>query len=152
MVKEITGKHVLFITVSAFAVIIGVNVFMATKAIGTFPGLEVKNSYVASQTFDVERDAQEALGWTVGAEIAGTDLRVEITDDRGYPVEVGSVTGILGRATSVQHDITPDFVFDGAAYVADVGALEAGYWAFRMQAEARDGTAFKQRLELFVKQ
>ena len=62
---EITGKHVLAITVSAFAVIIGVNVVMAWKAISTFPGLEVKNSYVASQTFDADRAAQQALGWTL---------------------------------------------------------------------------------------
>ena len=48
---ELTGKHVLAITVSAFAVIIGVNVLLAVKAVSTFPGLEVDNSYVASQGF-----------------------------------------------------------------------------------------------------
>ncbi len=47
---------------SAFAVIIAVNLVLAFKAVRTFPGLEVENSYVASQTFDAERTAQEALG------------------------------------------------------------------------------------------
>ena len=46
--KELTGRKVLAITVGFFAVIIAVNLFMAFKAVGTFPGLEVKNSYVAS--------------------------------------------------------------------------------------------------------
>ncbi|MDZ4134978.1 MAG: FixH family protein, partial [Paracoccaceae bacterium] len=42
---ELTGRKVLVITVSAFAVIIGVNLLLAYKAVSTFPGLEVKNSY-----------------------------------------------------------------------------------------------------------
>ena len=53
MTRPLTGKHVLAITLVAFGVIIGVNVLMAVKAVGTFPGLEVANSYVASQDFDL---------------------------------------------------------------------------------------------------
>ena len=62
---ELTGKHVLVITVSAFAVIIGVNVLLAVKAVSTFPGLEVENSYVAGQGFNERKSAQEALGWVM---------------------------------------------------------------------------------------
>ena len=61
---ELKGKHVLGIAVGAFGVIIAVNLVMAYQAISTFPGLEVANGYVASQTFDADRKAQEALGWT----------------------------------------------------------------------------------------
>ena len=35
---ELTGKHVLGITVGAFTVIIAVNMLMAFKAVSTFPG------------------------------------------------------------------------------------------------------------------
>ena len=63
--REITGRHVLLGMVGAFGVIITVNVVMAWQAVSTFPGLEVKNSYVASQTFDAERKAQLALGWVL---------------------------------------------------------------------------------------
>ena len=63
--REITGKHVLFFTVSAFAVIIAVNLTMAYKAVSTFPGLEVDNSYVASQGFNARKAAQEAVGWSM---------------------------------------------------------------------------------------
>jgi hypothetical protein len=45
-------------------VIISVNLLLAFKAVSTFPGLEVKNSYVASQGFNDRKAAQEALGWT----------------------------------------------------------------------------------------
>jgi nitrogen fixation protein FixH len=148
--KELTGKHVAIITVSAFAVIISVNVFMAFKAVKTFPGLEVKNSYVASQTFDVERDAQEALGWSIEASDIGGQLFVSITDEAGMPVEAQSITGILGRATHTRDDQSPDFIFNGKAYVADTGALALGNWNLRMEAVAQDGTVFKQRVVIHV--
>ena len=62
MARELTGRHVLAITLAAFGVIIAVNMVMAVKAVSTFPGLETPNSYVASQRFDRDRAAQAALG------------------------------------------------------------------------------------------
>ena len=73
------GRHVAMIFGGAFTVIIGVNVALAVNAVRTFPGLETKNSYVASQTFDDRRAAQEALGWTVAAEQAEQDLVGRLT-------------------------------------------------------------------------
>ena len=64
---KLTGWHVLAIFVGCFSVIVTVNLTLAYNAVATFPGLEVKNSYVASQHFDAERRAQEALGWDVRA-------------------------------------------------------------------------------------
>ena len=60
---KLTGRHVALIFGGAFTVIIGVNLTLAVKAVGTFPGLETKNSYVASQNFEHDRAAQEALGF-----------------------------------------------------------------------------------------
>ncbi len=57
MKGKFTGRKMLAIVVAFFAVIITVNLFMAYKAVGTFPGLVVKNSYVASQEFDRNRTA-----------------------------------------------------------------------------------------------
>jgi nitrogen fixation protein FixH len=148
--KKLTGRHVAMITVSAFAVIISVNVFMAIKAVKTFPGLEVKNSYVASQTFDVERTAQEALGWKINASDVDGKLFVSITDADGVAVEAQTIVGTLGRATHTQQDQTPDFVFNGTSYVAETGALALGNWNLRMEATAKDGTHFKQRVIIHV--
>ena len=60
---KLTGWHVLGIFGGAFGVIIGVNIALAVNAVSTFPGLEVANSYVASQTFDKRRAAQDKAGW-----------------------------------------------------------------------------------------
>ncbi len=58
--REFTGRHAAAVFVGAFAVIIAVNVALAVSAVRTFPGLEVANSYVASQEFNARRAAQEA--------------------------------------------------------------------------------------------
>ncbi len=147
---EITGRHVLVVTVSAFAVIIGVNLTLAWQAVATFPGLEVKNSYVASQRFDADRAAQLALGWEVSAEIEGDRLIVAILGPDGAPARPASLDATLGRATHVADDMVPDFAFDGRAFVAPVD-LAAGYWNLRLAAVADDGTPFRQRLELYVR-
>ncbi|MCR9145973.1 MAG: FixH family protein [Rhodobacteraceae bacterium] len=145
--REIKGKHVLMVFVAAFGVIISVNLFLAFSAVSTFPGLEVKNSYVASQTFDDRREAQEALGWTVRAFHEDGDLNLSIRDEAGRAVRVVSLDATVGRATHVQDDVTPDFQFDGVHYTASV-PLSEGNWNIRMRATAQDGTEFLQRVVL----
>lgn len=145
--KQFTGRHAAMIFVGAFGVIISVNLLLAFSAVRTFPGLEVKNSYVASQTFDDRKAQQEALGWQVAAKATGGLLILSIQDAAGRPVEVSNLDAVLGRATHVKDDITPDFQFDGAAYVAPV-ELAAGNWNIRMKASAADGTPFEQRVIL----
>ena len=105
--------------------IIAVNLTLAFKAVTTFPGLEVKNSYVASQNFDADRAAQQALGWQVAARIeAGAadpdDRRQGRTgrdcDDRG---DAGP------RHPCGRDDRTPDFTFDGVG-MGRAGGAGAG--------------------------
>lgn len=147
--REFTGRHALMVFVGAFAVIISVNIALAVNAVKTFPGLEVKNSYVASQEFDQRRTAQEALGWSVYASAQGGMVKLEITDRDGKPVEVAKLSATLGRATHVKDDQKPDFQFDGQAYVAPAN-LGAGNWNIRMVARAKNGTEFTQRVILHV--
>jgi nitrogen fixation protein FixH len=148
--RQFTGRHAAMVFVGAFAVIIGVNLVLAFSAVKTFPGLEVKNSYVASQEFDERRHAQEALGWDVQANATGGLVILTIRDEAGKAVEVEELTAVLGRATHVKDDLTPAFTFDGQAYVAPV-ELADGNWNIRMKAVARDGTEFQQRVILHVK-
>ncbi|MFP7570892.1 FixH family protein [Marivita sp. S2033] len=147
--RKLTGWHALAIFGGAFAVIISVNLVLAYSAVRTFPGLEVKNSYVASQDFDVRRGKQESLGWTVTADAKGGLLILQIKDSNGRPVQAGTLNAVLGRATHVQDDRAPEFAFDGKAYVARE-TLRPGNWNIRMKATALDGTPFEQRIVLHV--
>ncbi len=148
--REFTGKHALIVFVGAFGVIIAVNIALAFSAVKTFPGLEVKNSYVASQQFNDRLAEQQALGWQVAAKTTGGLLILTINDAQGRPVEVERLQATMGRATHVKDDFTPAFEFDGTAYIAPA-ELAPGNWNLRMTAEAADGTAFTQRIVVYVR-
>lgn len=146
MTRELTGRHVLAITLTAFGVIVAVNLVMAVQAVKTFPGLEVKNSYVASQSFDRERAAQKALGWTVTPEYAEGLLTLVIRDAEGLPAQVRDLAVTIGRPTHVRDDQTPEMIYDNGIYRAAV-ELAPGDWNLHLTAHAADGTVFRQRLD-----
>ena len=150
MARELSGAKVFAITASAFAVIIGVNVLLAVKAVSTFPGLEVANSYVASQSFEADRAAQQALGWQLGHGYQDGVLTLSFRDAQGQPVRVRDLTVLVGRTTEAADDQRPDFIYDQGAFraAADLGP---GRWMLLVEARAADGTPFRQRLGLFVK-
>ncbi|MEO0937789.1 MAG: FixH family protein [Pseudomonadota bacterium] len=149
MQRELTGWHVLGIFVVGFGIIIAVNLTLAFNAVSTFPGLEVKNSYIASQSFDDRRAAQVALGWRAEASYDGATLRLVLRDDYG-PVQAEVLEATLGRATHVAEDRDPGLVWDGAGYSAPAD-LNTGSWQLRLKAEAADGTMFEQRVPIWVR-
>jgi len=144
MIKEIKGWHVLSGFVFAFGIIIAVNFTLAFNAVKTFPGLEVKNSYVASQSFDSDRAAQTALSWDVSATVQNQTLRLEFQRG-GSAVQPEIEQAVFGRATNVSQDQNPEFSYDGNAFVAAVAA-DGGNWNLRLKARAADGTLFQQRV------
>jgi len=148
--RELTGRMVLLIAVSAFGVIIAVNFTMAFLAVGSFPGLEVKNTYVTSQSFDRDRDAQQALGWQVETGYDGETLSLTILDRDGNPAAIGNLNASVGRATHANADVTLDFAQSQSPYSAKM-LLDFGKWEMRILATAADGTRFRQRLPIIVK-
>lgn len=149
--RKITGWHVLAGFVAAFGVIVAVNFTLAYKSVSTFPGLEVKNSYVASQKFEAEREAQKALGWTSSVEFARDGVALELVDAHGTPVEPVSMSAKIGRATNTSEDQDLDLVLRGGKYVAD-GAFGPGTWTLFLVAEAEDGTVYRQRFALLLEE
>ncbi|WP_414898652.1 FixH family protein [Rhodovulum sp. YEN HP10] len=149
--KELTGRKVLIFTVAAFAVVVGVNLTLAYQAVHTFPGLEVANSYVASQEFNTHLHEQQALGWTTSIDYDEAEkvLALRFEDEAGNPVEVHGLDILIGRATSVRDDRTPRMVYYNGAFSAPID-LDGGFWTVRVSATAEDGTPFRQRLQLHV--
>lgn len=149
---RITGRKVLFFTVAAFSVIIAVNLVMAYQAVTTFPGLEVSNSYVASQTFDADRSAQNGLGWELAPKYdkAAKEMRLSFTDKAGLPAEVASLSVMVGRATEASEDSRPEFRREAGVFVAGLD-LPKGKWMMQVEAFAADGTVFRQRIDVLVR-
>ena len=147
----VTGRKVFAVTAGAFGVVIAANLALAWSAIATFPGVEVRNSYVASQHFEAERMAQERLGWSVAVDYAPGDLRIAITEGAArLPAEVTALRVTIGRATVARDDLVPAFTEVSGAFHAPV-ELSPGRWLVRIEAEASDGTRFRQRRDIFVR-
>jgi len=103
MTRHFSGFHMLALIVGFFAVVVGVNMVMATFAVRTFGGTVVDNSYVASQKFNRwldEAQAQEALAWNLTAAREGDRAVILLP---GLPDATMKATAIhpLGRAPSI---------------------------------------------------
>lgn len=112
--RRFTGWHMTAIFIGFFAVVVGVNILMATLAVRGFGGTVVDNSYVASQNYnrwlaEARRDA--ALGWRVAA-MRGADGRVlvSVTGANGAPWQ-GSLsaeaTPVVARGAMVRLAFEP---------------------------------------------
>ncbi|SEN13754.1 Nitrogen fixation protein FixH [Pseudorhodobacter antarcticus] len=148
----LTGGKVFGVVSLFFGVIIAVNLVLANRAVSTFPGLEVTNSYIASQSFDVDRAAQKALGWNLVPEYDGAakELRLAFTDPLGFPAEVTGLSVMVGRATEARDDSRPEFVREAGVFVAPLD-LQPGKWMMQIEAFSKDGTPFRQRIDLMVR-
>lgn len=148
--KPLTGRKVFFIIAGAFAVIIAVNIAMAVAAIGTFPGIEVKNGYVASQSFEKERAAQLRLGWTAKARYDGARLHLAITDRAGAAVDLSEITLRMGRPTTEAQDLDLAPAHETGGYFANAD-LAPGVWRIDILAKGAAGESFRQQLMLEVR-
>lgn len=131
MIKELKGYHVLAIAVAAFAIVIGANLAMLFAATGSFPGLVVKNSYVASQQWNEKAAAQAALGWRAGVGYAGGVVTVRLTDAAGAPVRGADLRLTIGRPTQDRDDRVLAAPDAGGLYRVPV-ALAPGRWQIKV--------------------
>ncbi|MFD1795647.1 FixH family protein [Paracoccus aurantiacus] len=143
--RPVTGRAILAVFLSLFGTILCVNIVMATKAVRSFPGLEVANSYVASQNFDRERSAQQALGWRAEPSYRHGVLSVKISNAQGLPAPVQALRVTVSRPTQRRDDIAPTMRNAGGIWLADL-PLPPGAWVLHLEADAPDGTVFRQRL------
>lgn len=147
--REITGKMVFWGFFGAFAIIFSVNMLLLFKAVSTFPGLEVKNSYVASQYFDEMANAQRALGWTPGVRYEDGLIHIIIRSENGALVFPETIQARIGRPTHGEEDQMANFVqkFNGYWFETE---LNSGKWFVYLDATSATGEPFTTRLEFFV--
>lgn len=143
----LTGRHVAAMFVGGFSIIIGVNIVLAVSAVRTFPGVEVKSPYVASQEFEARRAAQEALGWHAAARYEDGRFSLALTDAEGRPAPAQDLAVHIGRPTMERADAPVALDAAGQAALD----LAPGLWRVDVTARAEDGTLFEQRLKLWVK-
>jgi len=147
--KPITGRKVLVMMVVGFGIIIAANLTMMFAATGTFPGLVVENSYVASQEWNRKTHAQRELGWSAASDYADGILTVRMTGRDGAPVAGLRVTATVGRPASTRDDVTLELAAGQGAYAAPA-TLGPGRWRIAIQAAGESGAPFEAEAEFTV--
>ncbi|MFO1142697.1 MAG: FixH family protein [Amaricoccus sp.] len=144
------GRQVFVIASLAFLTMLVPNVVLTVTAVKTFSGLVVPNSYVASQSFDHERIAQQALGWQLALAHDDAELSLAIRDATGHAVHPPKLAVSVGRPTTTRDDrvIVLEPTSDG--YVG-AARLAPGSWRVEIEATAADGTPFRQSRAIFVR-
>jgi len=142
------GWHVLAMLLTFFGVVIGVDVAFSVLALRTFPGEDIRNSYVQGNHYNetlAERAKQTALGWTAEASLVsgkgGAIVTLRLRDAKGEPLKGATVTGRLRRPATTMADRTLVFSSTGGGtYIAPAGDLQAGAWDLAVRATRGSAT------------
>ncbi|WP_284126155.1 FixH family protein [Parerythrobacter aestuarii] len=132
MTKRFTGWHMTAILVGGFSIVVAVNILMATLAIGSFGGVVVENSYVASQNFNrwlEQAERENALGWNARVARSG-DGRLEVVTE-GTPKGAKATVELrhpLGRDETLAFPLTSA----GNGRYLSQRALPEGRWLVRL--------------------
>jgi nitrogen fixation protein FixH len=148
--KPLTGRKVLLIAVAAFGVVLAANLAMLFAATSTFPGLVVKNSYVASQGWNRKTATQRALGWKAAAEYSDGTLRVAMTGRDGAPVTGLNVVVLVGRPASTRDDVSLELTEGAAGYAAPL-VLAPGMWRVAITGTDAAGGSFEAAAQFYVR-
>lgn len=158
---RLTGWHVLAILGGFFAVVFTVNAIFVTQAVQTFPGEDVKKSYVQGLNFNdtlAARAAQADLGWQVEMGLVGAGaeraLLVRFSDSDGQALS--SLTTVVNArrlatdAADLELNLAP---LGNGEYGVDASGLATGAWEMRLDAyrPGEDAAAFTARKRLMVR-
>ena len=144
---EIKGWHVLAAMLAGFGVVIAVNVAFAVIAVSTFPGEDVRRSYLQGLQYNetlAARREQAALGWAASAAFVTAEgdsvVAVALSDREGRPLVGASLRGDLQWPTNAGRDraLTFEAMGDGR-YIARTSDLQPGRWRLRGRAERDEG-------------
>ena len=134
---KLTGWHVFWIMLGFFGLMFTVNGIFLYHAITSFPGEDVKKSYLQGLDYNhtlEAKAAQDQLGWSAAAGMVGSDLVFDLTDADGNPLEGYQVTSELRRAASTAHDqIAKMQPLQSGSYAVNLSDLPAGRWDVQFQ-------------------
>jgi nitrogen fixation protein FixH len=148
-----TGLHMLAVVFLFFGTIIAVNVAMVFAATGTFPGLVVKNSYVASQNYNellAEARLQEQAGWR--AELTTRDgvISFRLADEAGRMQHGLDVRAIVGRPSTTMEDRELSLREGTDGYIA-AESVATGLWEIDIEALRGETLVYRKRQRLFIR-
>jgi nitrogen fixation protein FixH len=157
--REVTGWMVLVFMIAFFAVVVGVNAFMAHKALSTFGGVEIDSSYRAGQMF--ERDvamakAQDAQHWQIDAKVTAaadgaTRLDIAARDALGAPLTGLVATALFARPTDRRLDRAVTVSEDAAGHFRGRADIAAGQWDLVIELSRQGERLFRSKNRVLIR-
>lgn len=154
--KELKGWHVLLIMLGFFGVMFAVNGVFLYHAITSFPGEDVKKSYVQGLNYNKTLSAraiQADLGWRAEAGLQDGKIAFRLFDAEDQPLSHYAVIGELRRRATQDEDTVVTFKAGlGGEYSAPIEALPSGQWLLRVRVmdPAAETLLFEVEKTLFV--
>lgn len=150
--KPFTGRHMLAILIAFFGVIISVNVYMAYMASASWSGILAKNTYVASQDFNMK--AAEARHWAEEGfggdfKIDGVRLEYRLQGPAGEIGHLTEITAIFHRPVGDKQDFTLKLPRVAPGVYALDHKLAAGQWIVDLAAIDAGKTVFHQAVRIY---
>ena len=157
--RPLTGGMVLAMMLAFFAVIIGVNAFMAHEALSTFRGVDADSAYRAGQQFAHEvaaAEAQDAEHLRVDAKVTPvTDgvalLDVVAHDASGTPLARLSATAIFARPTDRHLDVTVTMSEQAPGRYHGAAAIAPGQWDLILELSREGERRFRSKNRVVIK-
>ena len=151
--KRFTGLHMFGVICGFFVVVIAANAALAFYAMGSWSGLVVENSYVASQNYNsvlADAEAQRALGWASKLDAAPDGLVFKIADKTGHAIAGAKVEADLERPSNSAEDRKVALLEEpGGRYVHN-GKLAAGLWNASVSVVDTAGRRYRRDFRLYV--
>lgn len=148
-----TGWHMLVVVLLFFGVIVGANVVLAVTATGTFPGLVVHNSYVASQEYNdllAEARSREGVDWRMDLEAPDGVVNIQFVNSDGRSEHYLLVTALAGRPSSALEDREIEFIETAEGYRSPE-PLSPGLWEIDVEARRGGEVVFRELRRTYVR-
>ncbi|MDR3420634.1 MAG: FixH family protein [Xanthobacteraceae bacterium] len=157
--RELTGWMVFSIIVSFFAVIIGVNAFMAHEALSTFRGVDTDSAYRAGQIFEHEvamAKAQDAQHWQVEAKVTpapggSAALDIAVSDAAGAPLAGLTATAVFARPTDRGLDRSMAVSEDAPGHFHGSADISAGQWDLIIELSRQEQRMFRSKNRVVIR-
>ncbi len=151
--REFTGFHMLLTICGFFLVVITANLSLAYFAAGSWTGLVVKNSYVASQNFNehlATAQQQEDRGWASALSYDAGTLSFELHDSAGETIAIDTVTATLQRPVHENEDHNVDLRPTVAGAFEVFVQIPDGMWVVEIEAQSSQDETYKQVFRLNI--
>ena len=150
-----TGWHMLAILLTFFGVIISVNMLMAYYASSSWSGLLAKNTYVASQEFNIK--AREARAWAARGfkgefTVRGGRLEYSLLGPKEEIEGLKDVTAAFHRPVGDSQDFTLKLAKTGEGLFAAGHTLRAGQWIVDIAAIDNGKVVFHQAERIYIRE